>query len=181
MKLHRIAVTSLIVATIALLLFTLPRMSMRAAASPRFQAPPQELQSNHWPQPAPEFHGTAADWLNTDGKALSIQELVKSGHVVLVDFWEYTCVNCLRTLPYLQEWNKRYAKDGLVIVGIHTPEFQFAKDPHNVAEAVKRLGITWPVLIDSDYHNWNAYHNGGWPHKFFINDRGLIVADHFGE
>ncbi|HZT42373.1 MAG TPA: redoxin domain-containing protein [Chthonomonadaceae bacterium] len=181
MKHRTIAGTILTVAATALILFAFLRNSRPAAAAPRFQDPPQELRSANWPQLAPEFRGTAADWLNTAGKALSLKELIATRHVVLVDFWEYTCVNCLRTIPYLQEWNKRYAKDGLVIVGIHTPEFQFAKDPHNVAEAVKRLGITWPVLIDSDYHNWNAYHNGGWPHKFFINDRGLIVADHFGE
>ncbi|HLK61673.1 MAG TPA: redoxin family protein [Chthonomonadaceae bacterium] len=141
------------------------------------QALPQELHSDQWPQPAPALIGVPSDWLNTDGQPLQI----KKGVVYLIDFWEYTCVNCLRTLPYLQEWNKRYAKDGLVIVGIHTPEFAFAKDPKNVAAAVKRLGITWPVLIDSEYRNWNAYHNDFWPRKYFINARGLIVADHAGE
>src|SRR5689334_10910731 len=119
MKHRRIAVITLAMATLFLL--AIAGVFRHAVAAPRFQDLSQELHSDHWPQPAPEFHGTAADWLNTDGKALSMQALLQSHHVILIDFFEYTCVNCLRTLPYLQEWNKRYAKDGLVIVGIHTP------------------------------------------------------------
>src|SRR5579871_3310899 len=141
------------------------------------QALPQELHSDQWPQPAPALIGVPSDWLNTDGQPLQI----KKGVVYLIDFWEYTCVNCLRTLPYLQEWNRRYARDGLVIVGIHTPEFQFAHDRNNVAKAVKQLGITWPVLVDSDYRNWTAYNNSFWPRKYFIDGTGRIVADHAGE
>ncbi len=144
------------------------------AASPE---PPDQLESENWPQPAPKLIGGPEDWLNTDGKPLRLEK----GKVYLIDFWEYTCVNCLRTLPYLKEWNQRYAQDGLVIIGIHTPEFAFAKDHRNVAAAVKKLGITWPVLIDSEYKNWNAYHNVFWPRKYFINARGQIVADHAGE
>ncbi len=90
-------------------------------------------------------------------------------------------MNCLRTLPYLKEWNKRYAKDGLVIIGIHTPEFAFAHDGKNVANAVKQLGITWPVLVDSDRKNWDAYRNQYWPRKYFVDKTGKIVADHAGE
>lgn len=141
-------------------------------ASPRTPA-----QQDPWPQPAIQPIGTPADWLNTDGKPIHIER----GKVYVIDFWEYTCVNCLRTLPYLREWNKRYAKYGLVIIGIHTPEFEFARDPKNVAAAVKRLDITWPVLIDSDYKNWNAYRNNFWPREFFVNSRSMIVADHSGE
>jgi thiol-disulfide isomerase/thioredoxin len=130
----------------------------------------------------PALVGTENDWLNTpDGKPLDIAELLRTHHVILVDFWEYTCVNCLRTLPYLKEWNRRYAKDGLVIIGIHTPEFAFAKEHANVEHAVKQLGVTWPVLIDSEYKNWQAFQNNFWPRKFFINDKGMIVADHSGE
>ncbi|HLK55084.1 MAG TPA: redoxin domain-containing protein [Chthonomonadaceae bacterium] len=129
------------------------------------------------PDRAPQFVGTTEDWINS--KPLKISDL--RGKVVLVDFWEYTCVNCIRTLPYLKEWNKRYAKDGLVIIGIHTPEFEFAKDRKNVAQAVKKLGITWPVLVDSDYKNWQAYNNSYWPRKYFIDASGKIVANHAGE
>lgn len=135
------------------------------------------LISEDWPQPAPSLIGRPEDWLNTDGKPLKL----KKGTVYLIDFWEYTCVNCLRTLPYLQEWNRRYGKDGLVIIGIHAPEFEFSKDPRNVAAAVKKLGITWPVLIDSQYRNWRMFHNSFWPRKYFIDSRGIIVADHRGE
>lgn len=155
----------------------LPGFPIRAEAKDRPTAQPHQLASEDWPQPAPKLIGTPDDWLNTNGKSLQI----KKGTVYLIDFWEYTCVNCLRTLPYLKEWHKRYAKDGLVIIGIHTPEFAFAKEHDNVAHAVKDLGITWPVLIDSEYANWQAFNNSFWPRKYFINAKGLIVADHAGE
>jgi thiol-disulfide isomerase/thioredoxin len=138
---------------------------------------PAELASEDWPQRPPRLIGSPADWINTDGKALQLQK----GRVYLIDFWEYTCVNCIRTLPYLKAWSERYGKDGLTIVGIHTPEFAFAHDRANVAQAVKKFGLTYPVLVDSDYKNWNAYHNSYWPRKYFINSNGYIVADHSGE
>lgn len=138
---------------------------------------PFQITSVNWPQRAPEFHGSAKDWINTNGKQLQFQH----GKVYLIDFWEYTCVNCLRTLPYLKEWNTRYSKDGLVIVGIHTPEFAFAHNYDNVLQAVKRLGISWPVLVDSQYENWNAYRNSYWPRDYFVDANGNIVADHAGE
>jgi thiol-disulfide isomerase/thioredoxin len=154
--------------------YTLP---VHADSPAPVQDQPTQLTSEQWPQPAPQLIGNANDWLNTDGKPLQIQK----GKVYLIDFWEYTCVNCLRTLPYLKQWNTRYAKDGLVIVGIHTPEFKFAKDRANVAAAVKKYGITWPVVNDSAYNNWQAYHNTFWPRKYFIDSKGQVVADHAGE
>ena len=126
---------------------------------------------------APNFIGSARDWINTP--PLTMAGL--RGKVVLVDFWEYTCVNCIRTLPYLKDWYQRYHNDGFVIVGIHTPEFRFAHDRANVIAAVKRFGITYPVLIDDQYANWNAYHNSFWPHDFLIDPSGDIVEDHAGE
>ena len=141
----------------------------------------QQLQSEQWPQPAPQLAGTPQDWLNTNGRPLDLRTLTNTHHVVLIDFWEYTCVNCLRTLPYLEEWNRRYAKDGLVIIGVHTPEFQFAHSRANVAAAVKRLGITYPVLVDSQYLNWNLFRNSYWPRHYLVDWRDLIVADHSGE
>jgi thiol-disulfide isomerase/thioredoxin len=149
----------------------------RAEAQGRKDGFVTRLESDNWPQPAPQLIGQPEDWLNTDGKALKL----KQGTVYLIDFWEYTCVNCIRTLPYLKEWNRRYAKDGLVIIGIHTPEFAFARDRANVAQAVKKFGITWPVLIDSEYKNWQAYGNNFWPRKYFIDQTGRIIADHGGE
>ena len=141
------------------------------------QDQPAQIASENWPQSAPRLVGGAEDWLNTDGKPLQIEK----GKVYIIDFWEYTCVNCLRTLPYLKQWNARYAKDGLVIIGVHTPEFKFAKDRANVAAAVKKYGITWPVVNDSAYSNWQAFRNSFWPRKYFVNSKGIIVADHAGE
>jgi thiol-disulfide isomerase/thioredoxin len=149
----------------------------RAEAQGRYDGFVTRLTSEDWPQPAPQLIGQPEDWLNTDGKPLKLRR----GTVYLIDFWEYTCVNCIRTLPYLKEWNRRYAKDGLVIIGIHTPEFAFARDRANVAQAVKKFGITWPVLIDSEYKNWQAYGNNFWPRKYFIDLNGRIIADHGGE
>ena len=125
----------------------------------------------------PEFVGGEADWLNT--KPLSIKDL--KGKVVLVDFWEYTCVNCIRTFPYMNEWWNRYKDKGLVIVGIHTPEFKFAADRENVAAAVKRFGLQFPILIDSKVANWDNYLNNYWPMKYLIDKDGKIVYEHAGE
>lgn len=128
---------------------------------------------------APALIGEPKDWLNTGGKPVRW----RPGRVMLIDFWEYTCVNCIRTLPYLKAWHHRYAKEGLVIVGIHTPEFAFAKEHTNVAEAVKRFGLTYPILIDSDYRNWRAWQGeaGYWPRKFLVDHKGNVVYDHAGE
>jgi thiol-disulfide isomerase/thioredoxin len=136
---------------------------------------------------APEFIGGTSDWINT--APLSLKEIIRTHkrpdgtpvRAIMVDFWEYTCINCIRTMPYLKEWNARYAKDGLLIVGIHTPEFQFAANKANVADAVKRFGLAYPILVDSQYANWKAYDNHYWPHHFLINDQGVVVHDRAGE
>jgi cytochrome c biogenesis protein CcdA/thiol-disulfide isomerase/thioredoxin len=108
--------------------------------------------------PAPDFAGIS-EWINS--KPLTLQRL--RGKVVLVDFWTYSCINCLRTLPHLEAWDKRYRKAGLVIVGVHTPEFAFEHVPSNVREATRKLGIRYPVAIDDGYHTWDAYQNDSWP------------------
>jgi cytochrome c biogenesis protein CcdA/thiol-disulfide isomerase/thioredoxin len=125
---------------------------------------------------APDFAGIS-HWLNTPG--LSLDAL--HGKVVLVDFWTYSCINCLRTLPYLQEWDKAYRSKGLVIVGVHTPEFAFEHDLGNVHEAVQRLGVRYPVALDNDYKTWNAYSNQYWPAEYLIDQRGDVRHIHFGE
>ncbi len=155
----------------------------RASATAPIDSAPAALASNNYPVPAPRLYGSTSDWLNTNGKALSMTQLTKEHKVVLIDFWEYTCVNCLRTLPYLQEWNRRYAKDGLVIIGIHTPEFKFAHKRANVVAALPRLGITWPVLVDSNYRNWQAWQGaeGVWPRDYLVDANGEVVEDHEGE
>jgi thiol-disulfide isomerase/thioredoxin len=101
--------------------------------------------------------------------------------VILVDFWTYSCINCQRTLPYLEAWNAKYEDKGLVIVGVHTPEFDFEKDIANVTKAAKDLGVTYPVVLDSNMGTWNAYANNYWPHEYLIDIDGYVVHDHIGE
>ncbi len=125
---------------------------------------------------APELEGIKA-WINS--KPLTIEEL--KGKVVLVDFWSYTCINCLRTIPYLKAWHDKYSKDGLVIIGVHSPEFSFEKDVENVKKAVKELGIEYAVAVDSDMKTWDTYANRYWPAKYIINRDGYVAYLHFGE
>jgi cytochrome c biogenesis protein CcdA/thiol-disulfide isomerase/thioredoxin len=128
---------------------------------------------------APEFTDTE-DWFNTPGdKPLTMKGL--RGKVVLIDFWTYSCINCIRTLPYLNAWNKRYAKDGLVIVGVHTPEFPFEREAANVEEAIKTEGIEYPVVQDNEEGTWNAYGNLYWPAEYFVDADGHVRYAHFGE
>lgn len=117
------------------------------------------------------------EWINS--KALTIKQL--RGKVVLIDFWTYTCINCIRTLPYLKDWDKKYREKGLVIIGVHTPEFEFEKNIANVIKAVKDFGIEYPVMQDNNYATWQAYDNHYWPAKYFIDKNGKIRLTHFGE
>ncbi|TMJ96763.1 MAG: cytochrome c biogenesis protein DipZ [Actinobacteria bacterium] len=126
--------------------------------------------------PAPGFHGTTL-WLNSPPLTLAALR----GKVVLVDFWTYSCVNCLRTLPYLERWDATYRSKGLVIVGVHTPEFSFEYVPSNVRRAVASLGVHYPVALDNDYATWNAFHNHYWPAEYFIDRHGHLRYAHFGE
>ena len=103
------------------------------------------------------------------------------GKVVLVDFWAYTCINCLRTLPYVRAWYDRYHTDGLAIVGVHTPEFDFEGDMANVNAAVKRLGVVWPVVLDDRQAIWNRYQNDAWPKEYLFDQRGRLVDVQTGE
>jgi cytochrome c biogenesis protein CcdA/thiol-disulfide isomerase/thioredoxin len=129
--------------------------------------------------PAPDFTGTQR-WFNTaGGRPLSLDEL--RGKVVLVDFWTYTCINCIRTLPYVKAWDARYRKRGLVIVGVHTPEFPFERDAGNVEQAIAQNGLRYPVVQDNDYATWDAYGNQFWPAKYLIDSRGRVRYTHFGE
>ena len=126
--------------------------------------------------PAPPLTG-AAQWLNSP--PLTMQGL--RGKVVLVDFWTYSCINCLRSLPYVEAWAQKYKDQGLVVIGVHTPEFAFERDPANVAKAVHDLGVTYPVAIDNDHAIWRAFNNEYWPAHYFIDAQGRIRAHHFGE
>src|SRR5918911_1771989 len=129
---------------------------------------------------APEF-AQISGYINTpnNNNPLTLSSL--KGKVVLVDFWTYSCINCIRTIPYLNDWNQKYADKGLVIVGVHSPEFEFEKNYDNVKAAVQRLGITYPVVLDSDHGTWNAYGNQYWPRHYLIDAQGYIRDNHIGE
>lgn len=121
--------------------------------------------------------GGAISWLNSS--PLTREAL--AGKVVVVDFWTYSCINCLRSIPYVEAWAEKYRAAGLMVIGVHTPEFAFEKDPANVSKAVKDLKITYPVAIDSNYAIWKAFHNEYWPAHYFIDAQGNIRYHHFGE
>ncbi|MFY9579131.1 MAG: cytochrome c biogenesis protein DipZ [Gaiellaceae bacterium] len=125
---------------------------------------------------APDFHGIS-HWVNSGGLSLAALR----GKVVLIDFWTYSCINCLRTLPHLEDWDKQYRSKGLVIVGVHTPEFAFEHDLGNVQKAVAKLGVRYPVALDNDYKTWNAYSNQYWPAEYLLDQTGHVRHIHFGE
>src|SRR4051795_900269 len=128
---------------------------------------------------APDFTGTQ-DWFNTPGgESLSMGDL--RGKVVLIDFWTYTCINCIRTLPYLEAWQQRYGRDGFTVVGVHSPEFPFEKDAGNVQAAIRQNHITYPVVQDNDLATWNAWGNQYWPADYLVDAQGSVRSAHFGE
>ncbi len=123
---------------------------------------------------------TPDGFINTNNQPVKIQDYIGK-KVVLIDFWTYSCINCQRTTPYLNGWYTKYEDKGLVIIGIHTPEFDFEKNYDNVKAAVGREGIRYPVVLDNDYSTWNAYENRFWPRKYLIDIDGYVVYDHIGE
>jgi thiol-disulfide isomerase/thioredoxin len=125
---------------------------------------------------APELDG--GQWIQHGPVSLKAQ---RDKAVVLIDFWDYTCVNCIRTLPYVVAWNKRYKDSGLVVVGVHAPEFSFAREGSHVAEAAARLGLEYPIVLDNEYAIWRAYSNRFWPAKYLVDAKGRIRYYHFGE
>jgi cytochrome c biogenesis protein CcdA/thiol-disulfide isomerase/thioredoxin len=128
---------------------------------------------------APEFTDTE-DWFNTPGnRPLTLASL--RGRVVLVDFWTYTCINCIRTLPYLKAWDAAYRKDGLTIVGVETPEFAFEKEASNVEDAISQFGLRYPIVQDNEMGTWNAYDNEYWPADYLIDAHGQVRYATFGE
>lgn len=125
---------------------------------------------------APEITGIQ-EWFNS--KPLRLADL--RGKVVLIDFWTYSCINCIRTFPYLIAWDEQYREQGLVIIGVHTPEFSFEMDRENVRGAIDQFGIRYPVAMDNDYKTWKAYANNYWPHKYLIDAQGNIRYEQIGE
>lgn len=126
--------------------------------------------------PAPELVGLE-NWINS--KPLTMQEL--RGKVVLVDFWTFSCINCIRTLPYVQALNEKYKDKGLVIIGVHAPEFAFEHVPANVEKSVKEYSLTYPIALDNDFATWRAFQNRYWPAKYLIDKQGMVRYTHFGE
>ena len=126
--------------------------------------------------PMPSLSG-AVEWLNSP--ALTSESL--RGKVVLVDFWTYDCINCQHTLPYVKDWARKYEKDGLVVIGVHTPEYGFERITSNVRDEVKKLGITYPVAIDNNYAIWRNFDNQYWPAHYLIDAKGQVRFTHFGE
>ena len=121
------------------------------------------------------MHNTV--WLNTE--PLTQDQL--NGHVVLIDFWTFGCINCLNTIPAVRELYQRYKDQGLIIVGVHSPEFQYERDVNNVKDAIARLGVPYPVALDNDFATWNAFGNHYWPALYLIDKRGIIRSTQIGE
>ncbi len=161
-------------------------LQKKVEQSDRAQTELRKLRGNTREQPAssslsdlgaaPEVTGLT-QWINS--KPLTLKNL--HGKVVLIDFWTYSCINCLRTLPHVKAWDRTYRDRGLVVLGVHTPEFAFEHVGHNVKGAVRRLGIRYPVALDNDYGTWNAFKNQYWPAKYLIDRRGHLRYYHFGE
>ena len=127
---------------------------------------------------APELLQTGG-WINSEPFTLSGMQ--EDNKVVLIDFWTYTCINCIRTLPYLRVWHEKYADHGLVILGVHTPEFKFEEEYDNVVEAVGKFALEYPIVQDNDFGTWRAFNNRYWPAKYLIDHNGNIRYSHFGE
>lgn len=166
MKLPRVAIASsiaaAIAASVAALAFAAPQLGANASAG--------------LARPAPEFQNIDT-WLNSP--PLKLEAL--RGQVVLVDFWTYTCINCLNHLPHVKEWHEKYKDKGLTVVGVHTPEFAFEKSTKNVKDAIQRLQIRHAVAQDNSYGTWRAFNNQYWPAVYLIDKQGRIAYSHFGE
>src|SRR6202167_6809704 len=119
----------------------------------------------------------ATGWINS--APLTAKEL--KGKVVLVDFWDYSCINCIRAIPYVRAWAEKYKDSGLLVIGVHTPEFDFEKELPNVQKAVQKFGLTYPIALDSNHAIWDAFHNEYWPAHYFIDAKGKVRFEHFGE
>ena len=152
-------------------------LSQPPGSTTRFDLAAIELQEPlEAPYAAPEIKGVA-QWFN--GGPINLADL--RGKVVLIDFWTYSCINCVRTLPYVTAWERRYRNDGLVVIGIHTPEFPFEKKPENVQAAIEKHGIEYTVGMDNDWQTWRSFDNHYWPAHYLIDKQGRVVYTHFGE
>lgn len=164
------------------------RSTRTCSQAQRLAADPKTVEENGYPEvgalcdlgPAPELADDLGPWLNTPG-GTPLTRADLRGKVVLVDFWTYSCINCIRTLPYLRGLQDRYGKDGLVILGVHTPEFAFERSLENVRKATRDLDVRWPVALDNRYATWNNFSNRFWPAKYLIDRDGRLQYVHYGE
>jgi thiol-disulfide isomerase/thioredoxin len=154
----------------------LAAMALAACGRNMVTEPDGSITQLHAGPQAPELAGGGA-WVNSEPLTLAALR----GRVVLIDFWTYGCINCRNTLPALRGWWNKYRDQGLVIIGVHTPEFAAEHDLANVRDAVARQQIEWPVVQDNDYAIWKAYNNRYWPHMYLIGKHGRIIYDHIGE
>ena len=136
-----------------------------------------DIQDKNLLKKSPNLKGMTG-LINTSEKEL--EELIH-GNVVLYDFWTYSCINCIRTLPYITAWDEKYRDQGLVIIGVHTPEFEFEKKYNNVLTAVKKFGVDYPVVLDNNKEIWDSFENRYWPRKYIADNEGYIRFDHIGE
>lgn len=162
--------------TIAQVFTVLAGCAFASACSSGVSADPVEQTSASLAPVAPEFQGIG-HWLNAAPQTLAGLR----GKVVLVEFWTYSCINCIHVMPYVKQWHAKYKDQGLVVVGVHTPEYGYEKKLDNLQAAVKRFGITYPVAQDNDYRTWNAYGNQYWPALYLVDKNGYIAYRHFGE
>jgi thiol-disulfide isomerase/thioredoxin len=170
---YRLALAAVAVFIVTAVLFTVVRMPAPPATASTTGGQVEPVSARH---PAPDFTGIEG-WLNST--PLTLADL--RGKVVLIDFWTFSCVNCVRTIPHLRALYNDYRNHGFVIVGVHSPEFDFEMVPANVAAAVTRLGVTWPVAIDSQMATWNAYRNMYWPAEYLLDQQGRVAYTNFGE
>lgn len=136
---------------------------------------PNDLTGIH----TPEIPDQTGPWFNS--APLKIANLNNQNKIVLIDFWTYSCINCLRTLPYIKKWHEKYFDIGLIIIGVHTPEFEFEKEPQNVEKFIKKQNVTYPVVMDNEQKIWNSFANRYWPRKYLVDTKGIIRLDHAGE
>lgn len=174
----RVALISVLIGAGFAIWFLEPERPMRASNSGNHEVAVMNAQEKAKQFEAAKEISTPDGFINV--KSVSIEEHVGK-NVVLVDFWTYSCINCQRTLPYLNAWHEKYADKGLVIIGVHTPEFAFEEHYDNVLAAVSKFDIKYPVVLDNDYSTWTAYRNRYWPRKYLVDIDGFIIYDHIGE
>jgi thiol-disulfide isomerase/thioredoxin len=183
---HRPTLVSALVFVAPILLVLLAVLVLARPASPVPASSAGATPPTNPPAPSPRPSGRLApelsgggSWVNSE--PLTLASLREQRKVVLIDFWTYGCYNCQNTLPYVKKWWERYKDQGLVIVGVHTPEFAYEKELDNVQQAVEEAGIEWPVVQDNEMQIWQAYGNHYWPRFYLVDERGQIIYDHIGE